>query len=703
VRVEDADLLFAVLPDGATLRYTDFAPRARESQDIQLLAPGSAALADLLAETARHGALGAFELPASADPIERARTGCGDIPTACGRCVAKNAEDAIPPALCEVCPLRAGRLGVLGLGRIRDVREVRRWQAQSVELTFRVTYRDRHGRYDEWLRFGWDPMTGQPLPPIALASLAHARVLPLPPTARDLLAPALAEAERALQPRQEAAAVFFAQRDNAEYQRQRDDLLTTAERLRRESDQAPDEIERSLAMELTRLGDVFAVGVDAELESAVFITTPMAEVTVRGGSGSLTLHLDLGRDVVAPLACAHCGQFTQAAVLCRQGHLLCPRCAPARTTSAAATVSCPVCEGIPATPGSSASPRSRRGKARTEPDALTVTHLDAMTDETWRRFVGWYLEQQQCAIDRVEERESAPIWRLRAAGEPLIALAPRPGIDRALGDVEVRAAAASARGSALWLITSSPAAPEAHATAKQFGVRIIDRAEMARFLATASQAHTQQRIEAERDTLARIAAATALHTTLLDTFSALEHMLATAENADRVGSRSALVAAATRIEADCQTAERAFLAWDTILAEWIAAFGEREARDGSLAVLLTPSAFDTLGARIAHLREATLAAFASIAATPGDGEAGYAVWRKAVLEAFTARCESLRWRTQIITPAQWRDFSAAHDTQAAAQSESSATSARYAAGRAAKAYDDFAPRIRTGKAIARHG
>ncbi|MFI5272766.1 MAG: hypothetical protein ACHQ4H_07000, partial [Ktedonobacterales bacterium] len=48
VRVEDADVIAATLPDGTRRRYTDALARARGEQDAILLVPGGAALAALL-------------------------------------------------------------------------------------------------------------------------------------------------------------------------------------------------------------------------------------------------------------------------------------------------------------------------------------------------------------------------------------------------------------------------------------------------------------------------------------------------------------------------------------------------------------------------------------------------------------------------------------------------------------------------------
>lgn len=131
--------------------------------------------------------------------------------------------------------------------------------------------------------------------------------------------------------------------------------------------------------------------------------------------------------------------------------------------------------------------------------------------------------------------------------------------------------------------------------------------------------------------------------------------------------------------------ERASLAWETLLADWVASFSERPARNNSLVIQAENGRFEEMVERTAHLRAILLDAITLLAATPARGEAGYNTWRQAVVEECVARCEAWNWRIRTYNPAQWSDFTRAWDTKAASKAAEATTAAGHATARADKA------------------
>ncbi|HST89711.1 MAG TPA: restriction endonuclease [Ktedonobacterales bacterium] len=692
VRLAAADLLTAVMPDGARVRYTASPARAAaDAHDVELLIEGGAALAEMTARAAEQGRLVSLRLEPTGDPVQLARSALAAPAPDCLHCTREmgSGGDGRDASRCDRCPAREGRLVLDGAGAIRDARVLRRWDAAQMELSYRIDTSDRQGRREEWPRLAVDVATGADVPVLAPPYLARATdaddALDAEAIAHvlDLGAARVASVAG-------ATAAFARLRWMDEYRRQWDDVTSAHARLRRESPTAAGQIDAALAQERERLRELFAVDVTAEMESAAALTVPMAEVLVRfAGGAELALAVDLGRAWVAPPACARCGARRASGRLCPNGHVTCAAC-----TADADGDACAACASG-ATP--QPDPPARDERAGDEGE-LTVDVLDRMTDATWESFVAWLLEQDGVRVER-QVRGGAAVWHgQRGDGEaPVIALAPRLPVGWWLGEVEVRQAAAHLAGDpagACLLITPAEATAAAYELAPRLHVELWARAELRAWLSQRHTHYDRERTAEQREAERRAATAAAARDAIVAALTALEQALAGAINRRRAVGATTIATHAAAITAALSDARRALAAWDTLAGEWAAAFAEREARDGSLMIVASVEALSEMEERAAHLRAAALDALDRLARTPGTGEHGYTTWRKAVVEELTARCEALRWRTLAMDPARWRAFRDAQDAQALARAETSATAAGHAAARAQKAYAQLAARAR---------
>ncbi len=694
VRVEEPDLLAATLPDGARARYTGSLARARGEADVTLLVQGGAALGALLDEVALRGSHVAFALPAEGDPLALASGALSEPPADCGRCA--TGPNAETEALCTACPLRAGRLALRGAGRVMGARELRRREALAVELTYRVTYRDRNGRRDELHRLAYDAATAEPVAPVALDALAACAPIAMP-SSLDA-APIGERARTDLARTMESGAALLALRADAEYQRRLHDLGLTHVRLVRETPEARADLEAGHDAERARLADLFAVGVEAELAGVAYISTTLAEVAVRHAGGELALAVDLGRRLVLPPRCAACGRGVHAGMLCVQGHIACAVCANGAST-------CPVCAGAPAN-NAEAHRRQRAPRRATPAGATTLTpeQLADLSEPLWQSFVGWYLADAGYAVEAPDVVRGLPCWRLRSAADNgqagavagrAVALRLAPG--RRLGAADVRTALDVGRESTseplMVMITPAVADSSAIEAAAAADVRLVACDALAAFLERMAAAHTTALAEAKHQAEARAQAAIETQHAILGALTAAEKEIASCINSRRVTGRGPLAATTNSATAALREAERALVAWETLVADWLASFDERPAPDGSLRIRATTDEFHALAERAEHLRSAFGRPIAALAATPGAGESGYSAWRKAVLERLTAACEALCWQASVVNAERWRDAHAAHDANAVAHAEAAAQAVKHSASRAAKAHDQLAARI----------
>lgn len=576
-----------------------------------------------------------------------------------------------------------------GAGAVRDARVLRRWDAAQVELSYRIDASDRQGRREEWLRIAVDVATGADVPVLAPEHLARAADAD-DALEREAIARALDLGTERISSTLGATAAFARLRWMDEYRRQCDDVTSAHARLRRESPGEATQLDAGLAQELERLRELFAVDVTAELESVAALAVPMAEVLVRyAGGAELTLAVDLGRGWVMPPVCARCGARRASGWLCPNGHITCAVCMADAVESG-----CAVCAN-----GATPRPASLiRAGRRTDGGALTVDALDHMTDATWELFAAWLLEQDGVRVER-QMRGGALVWHgRRGAGEAtVVAVAPRLPDGWGLGEVEVRQAASHLAGDSAamcLLITPAEATAVARELAPRLRVELLAREQLRAWLARRGTRYDREREVERQEAERRAAAAVAAREAVIAALTLLEQALAGAINRRRAVGAAAIAGHAAVITAALTEARRALAAWETLASEWAAAFAEREARDGSLAITASVEALGELEARAAHLRAAALDAFERLARTPGTGEHGYTAWRKAVVEELTARCEALRWQTLAVDPSRWQVFADAHDADALERAETSATAATHAAARARKAYAQLATRAR---------
>lgn len=688
VRAEDTDLISAVLADGTTVRYTTTLARARADEQTDLLVQGGAALATLVDDSSERARVTSLRLATAGAPLEIARAAVAEPDAGCGRCL--DSEGAESSALCRRCPLREGRLVLRGVGRITHVQEVRRADLHAVELAYHIVSSDRQGRRDEWARLAFDYDNGRAIEPLPLETVALALAAELPAAdATSQLAAANDEATKTLTSSLDASGAFLRLRSEGEYQRRLDDIRTTFDRMQREGTSDPAAAENSFRREMERLNDIYAVSVEAQLESVAFITSSAALVSLKRSSGAeLQVWVDIGRARVVAPACADCGATVQSGNLCKRGHVTCPAC------SSRLKGTCSACEGVARAPGGD-SPMASSENRVIGCEALSVRHLDEMTPDIWQAFVVWLLEQEGYSIERTSAGGLGMVWSGTGQDGAFVATAFRPEGVWGLGAEEVqRAAALRADGMTVVLVTTATVAEDVRDMAERLSVRLVERARLDERLERLGSAHRREREQVAIDRELRVSEAIAAREQILAAVRALEELLTAAVNGRRTSGRSALVAAVATMTRTRQLAQQAFLAWETLIADWQAAFGEREARDGSLPIGASVAQLQEYGQRAWHLAEVLKPAFVEIASTPGAGELGYGAWRKAIVEELTARCEVLRWRLNALDPAKAERFAAAHDADALAKAEAAAAAATHASARIEKAYAQLELRAR---------
>lgn len=344
VRVEEDDLVIATYPDTPPVRYTTTLTRARAEEETTLLTQGAPTLESLFEAAEQRARASGMTLSAITDPGALALHALARPGATCGRCSgAGRAQWASQAATCDTCPLREGGMA-LQWERAPTGARILRWEEEtSVELTYRISGRDRRGRRDEWLRVAYNPETGARLPIVSAERLATAIALTSDGVGeRERATKAVGLANSALEPGAQALAAYLAQRVSGEYLRRVEDLKNTHERLKRERSQEAPQLATSLERDLASLGDVYGVEVEVALESICLIASPLAVVSVEMESGSgATVVVDAGRGAVRPPACAGCGAPVSAGRVCAHGHIQCASCAQA--CSHCDALACGVC------------------------------------------------------------------------------------------------------------------------------------------------------------------------------------------------------------------------------------------------------------------------------------------------------------------------------------------------------------------------
>ncbi|HEY7849157.1 MAG TPA: hypothetical protein VIC27_03775, partial [Ktedonobacterales bacterium] len=350
VRVEEDDLVIATLPDGGMTRYTTSLARARAEGETTLLTQGAPALETLFEEAASRARVASAVLARGDDAATLATRAITPPAEACGRCAGDGHERwqaGIPT--CDACPLRHDALA-LRWESPPTVVGVLRWEEEpSVELTYRITGRDRRGRRDEWLRVAFDTRTGAHLAPLTLERLGSAQRASAVTNTMVGAVTASGRARETLRPSLEALSAYLVQRVGTEFQRRIADLTTTHERLKRERPDDAHVIAAALDRELASLAEVYGVEVDATLEAVVLITSPMAFVTTETANGAgPTVTIDAGRGVAQAPVCMTCGAAARAGRVCAHGHVYCATCA--ETCAHCDVVRCLACAEPPLAP-----------------------------------------------------------------------------------------------------------------------------------------------------------------------------------------------------------------------------------------------------------------------------------------------------------------------------------------------------------------
>jgi hypothetical protein len=365
---------------------------------------------------------------------------------------------------------------------------------------------------------------------------------------------------------------------------------------------------------------------------------------------------------------------------------------------------CPVCRGLaftgPDTVSSAANVGmeiATRSGTLTRTEGLRIADLDAMTPDTWHLTMAWLLERMGYTCERSELDPGASRFFGQLDGQQFAAVALRlpPGTN--IGPVEVQSVAALRAGAPdrqTLLIGTAAASPAAKDMALHLGVTLLEQAELRTLFEQLEAAPSREEAAETQAKEEKAIRATATRARILAELERLDKTLSLAVNTRKTGSRSVLLESVESISSATTIATQAFLAWETLAAEWSASFGDHEERDGSLLIVADLAMLDEIGERAGHLAAVTEQALQHIQSTPGTGELGYSAWRKAVLEELLARCDTVRYRIVAFTPAAWQNYAEARDIQKLQQAEDATVMASYARGRAQKALEQLQTRAR---------
>jgi hypothetical protein len=332
--------------------------------------------------------------------------------------------------------------------------------------------------------------------------------------------------------------------------------------------------------------------------------------------------------------------------------------------------------------------------------ALTVAGLDALTEGDWEECARWLAEQTGYIVEErpLLRHGSLLAWRARReqpTGEGIVVCAMRLPQGAPLLDADMRhmvTIAAHEPGSRLMALTTAEATVGARLIAGASAVELFDRAKLERLLEGLATAHDRERAQSLNDAKAQAKAATAARKKLLAALTAADKLAKAPLPAPRVTGRAAVRKAVEQAREARRLASQALLAWETLITEWLATFGERPARDGSLPLLAEPGAWSELGDRADHLKKPLVDALRALTKTPGDGDLGYGPWRQALSEELAARCAAALWRASMIDPAQWQDYASAVNDLALREASRADNAAAHASARAERAQSQMAER-----------
>jgi hypothetical protein len=675
LHAEAASRIVADLPDGRHIAYTD-APGHAEDGAL-LLVPGSAAATEMIAEIETRSRFGALRLTSVIDALTFA-AGFSAPATEKKRRSEAGADGS----------RQGGRLILHWEKAPARTAVSRSWESTRVEIEYRVVGRDHSGRIEDTLRIVVDPSGDAKSAALDLSRAGAMQSTPLTSTDRDLLKTVLGQIDRRLQPQVEAAASFLRLRSASEYRWRIETAQGIAERARREQPAEAPQTEQALKQELAALGAVFAVEVEATVAAVWVIRSPMAGVTyhLTGGS-TVEVALDLGRGTAESLTCASCQRATHEAIICVHAHILCAVC---RDLTARECVICAEPSTSAGQSGLRQAPRATRKDSSTgSSSALTLEGFAGLGPEMWRASVVWLLERQDYTLGALDRKSESPCWRgVDAAGEALFIRALKGDPAQVISERDVVETARLAREQRLeraLLLSAGAPTRAARELAESSSVRIVDGDVLSAQLATLAGSAERQQATVQAEAKARARAAINAHAAMQRALAAATKRVEAKSPKPRATGNAALATTRDQLRATRTSADQAFLAWETLLADWLAAFESAPAHDGTLPILLEASAFTLLRERATHLGSVLSNLLRELIATPSDGELGYSVWRAAVVEEARLRCAALAALLQSIDPAQWADYDAARSQARETDALEAEVAARRASARADKA------------------
>jgi hypothetical protein len=683
IRSEDATLIAGDQADGTSVTYTDALERAQAQADALLLVPGSAAASAIVADIEARTRVGAMRLAPADAPLALAASFWAAAP------IARHGAQSVAAGLRE----GPGQLGYVQEGRLTlhwekpPVRTTvsRTWERTTLELEYRVAGRDRFGRLADTARIGIDSTSGNECPAIEPTQAAAAQSARLTASESDMTRAVLSRMEERLRPQLDAAASFLRMRSEAEYRGRIEVLNGVAERMRREQPEDLRETEQALKREVAALGAVFAVEVECALAAIWVVHTPMASAICQlPGGAQVELTLDLGRATATPLTCASCQASTLEAAICAHTHILCAAC------SDLAPGTCAIC-AAQSSAGKTPKRRTVRQPARAsrkEPAAeLTLDGLTSLWPAMWQACVGWLLEQQGFTVNTLPCEGAEARWRgVDSDGQDVFIHALRGDSAQAIRERDITETIRLARELGLeraLLLSAGVATPPALAVSEAAHIRLIDGEMLRAQLATLGGSYDRHVESAQAETKARARAAIGARAAIQQALATALMALVFESDQQRAVGSAALARAREQLGSARVSAEQAFVAWETLVANWLAAFASAPAHDGSLAFLLDASGFKTLRERGVHLGSALANILREIADTPSDGEMGYGAWRATVVEEARLRLDARRARLDTVDPAQWAEF----DLARPAAQEVEASQAEIAAARASARAD----------------
>jgi hypothetical protein len=678
LRAEETARIVADLPDGSHVAYTDTPDRAQD--DTLLLVAGSTAAAQMIADIEAHSQIGAVRLAPAIDPVALAASY-----SLSSKDVSRSREEREDAA--EGARRQNGLILHWEKPPARAVVS-RSWEHASVEVEYRVAGRDHLGRIADISRVAIDLTSDAECAVLDPSRGANAQTAPLTPADCQMLNDVLVGLDERLRPGLEAAASFLRLRSETAYRQRIETISGVAERARRERPEEARQTDQALKREIAALDAVFAIDVECSVVAAWVIHTPMASVVycLPGGS-RIEVTLDLGRVTAVPLTCAGCQRATRKATICAHAHALCPSC---RESIADPCTTCaPVVSPAGTAPLQRGGAQAGSGDGAQLAAGLTLERLARLSPVMWRTCVAWLLERQGYTLSAIASNEAEASWRgVDAKGHDVYMRALRDDSTQFVSQRDVAESARLARAqgldSAIVMTTGSPTHAVSRA-AETSNVRIIGRETLrAQFAALAESADRQQAtvlVEAN----ARARAAISTHGAMRKSLAAAAKRLDSSSVKPKAVGSATLAKASERLRMTRTAAEQAFLAWETLLADWLNAFGPAPAHDSSLPLLVDASEFQALRERASHLGTALADVLREMATTPNDGEMGYGAWRAAVVDEARLRCVALVAKLGMVDPAQWTDFDAARSLAREAGALEAENAARYASARADKA------------------